>query len=405
MISYDGLYEQLHKAGLKKTDLTKIGISSRTIAKIAKGERLSKITLQKIADYLCCDISILSREVSSNQILQILRDEKANHISGGLYHELQVRMTFNSNHIEGSKLSEAQTRLIFETNTLDCGDGVPVDDILETVHHFRAIDYVIDVAEEELSEDIIKHLHYILKHDTKDSMLATLYSEDPGSATKGGELGFFTRGDMVSEFEAAAFALKPGEVSPVIETQYGFHILQLIERRGNSINVRHILMAPKVSAEDLLRSRILLDSVAQEIKKGNMTFAEAAKQYSDNPNKMHGGTVTHPSNGGSKFTADELKQLYANINITNMNPGDISAASQMKTEENKDAYRIVTLIKKTPEHKANLADDYDHIFETALENAKQEKLLTWAQKTIKNTYINISKDYQDCTFRLDWTAK
>ena len=172
MISYDGLYEQLHKAAIKKTDLTKIGISSRTIAKIAKGERLSKLTLQKIADYLCCDISILSREVSSNQILQILRDEKANHISGGLYHELQVRMTFNSNHIEGSKLSEAQTRLIFETNTLDCGDGVPVDDILETVHHFRAIDYVIDVAEEELSEDIIKHLHYILKHDTKDSTLS-----------------------------------------------------------------------------------------------------------------------------------------------------------------------------------------------------------------------------------------
>ena len=172
MISYDGLYEQLHKAGIRKTDLTKIGISSRTIAKISKGERLSNITLRKIASYLGCDISHLSREISSNHILQILRDEKANHISGGLYHELQVRMTFNSNHIEGSKLSEAQTRLIFETNTLDCGDGVPVDDILETVHHFRAIDYVIDIAEEELSEDIIKHLHYILKHDTKDSTLS-----------------------------------------------------------------------------------------------------------------------------------------------------------------------------------------------------------------------------------------
>ncbi|MBQ3831198.1 MAG: Fic family protein [Spirochaetales bacterium] len=172
MISYDGLYEQLHKAGIRKTDLTKIGISSRTIAKISKGERLSNISLLKIASYLGCDISHLSREISSNQILQILRDEKENHISGGLYHELQVRMTFNSNHIEGSKLSEAQTRQIFETNTLDCSDGVPVDDILETVHHFRAIDYVIDIAEEELSEDIIKHLHYILKHDTKDSTLS-----------------------------------------------------------------------------------------------------------------------------------------------------------------------------------------------------------------------------------------
>ena len=96
------------------------------------------------------------------KILQVLREEKEMKLSGGLYHELQVRMTYNSNHIEGSKLSEDQTRLIFETNTLDVGDVIPVDDVLETVHHFRAIDYVIDTAEEELTEDIIKHLHYIL---------------------------------------------------------------------------------------------------------------------------------------------------------------------------------------------------------------------------------------------------
>lgn len=173
MISYDGLNNQLQKKGLRKTDLTReIGISSRTIAKIAKGEKLSARTLQKIADYLGCETDVLCRTVSSNAILQILRDEKDAGISGGLYHELQVRMTYNSNHIEGSKLTEDQTRLIFETNTIDVGDGVPVDDILETVHHFRAIDYVIDTAEDELSEDIIKHLHYILKHDTKDSTLS-----------------------------------------------------------------------------------------------------------------------------------------------------------------------------------------------------------------------------------------
>ena len=173
MISYDGLYAQLQKKGITKTDLTsEIGISSRTIAKIAKGEKLSRKTMQKIADYLGCEAGDLCREKSDNAILQILRDEKEAKISGGLYHELQVRMTYNSNHIEGSKLTEDQTRLIFETNTIDVGDGVPVDDILETVHHFRAIDYVIDTAEEELSEEILKHLHYILKHDTKGSTLS-----------------------------------------------------------------------------------------------------------------------------------------------------------------------------------------------------------------------------------------
>ncbi len=173
MFSYDGLYEQLKRKGITKTDLTvEIGISSRTIAKIAKGEKISNRTLQKIADYLGCEVELLCKEKSDNVILQILRDEKELKISGGLYHELQVRMTYNSNHIEGSKLSEDQTRLIFETNTIDVGDGVSVDDILETVHHFRSIDYVIDAAEEELTEEIIKHLHFILKHDTSDSRLS-----------------------------------------------------------------------------------------------------------------------------------------------------------------------------------------------------------------------------------------
>ena len=172
MLSYEGLEKELKEKKIGKTDLTKkLGLSTRTVAKIAKGERLSKRSLEKIADYLGMEPERLCREISDNKILQILREEKDMKLPGGLYHELQVRMTYNSNHIEGSKLSEDQTRLIFETNTIDAGDGIPVDDVLETVHHFRAIDYVIDIAEEELTEEIIKHLHFIIKHDTKDSLL------------------------------------------------------------------------------------------------------------------------------------------------------------------------------------------------------------------------------------------
>ncbi len=204
MISYEGLYEQLAKKGITKTDLTlNPGISSRTIAKISKGEKLSRGTLQKIADYLKCDPGILFREVSENNILQILRDEKENKISGGLYHELQVRMTYNSNHIEGSVLSEEQTRMIFETNTIDIGDGIPVDDIMETVHHFRAIDYIIDTAEENLTENIIKHIHYILKHDTKDSTLSWFAVGD-----------YKRRANMVGGHET----VKPQDVSARMKT-------------------------------------------------------------------------------------------------------------------------------------------------------------------------------------------
>lgn len=172
MYSYKGLEEKLRERGIGRSDLTKLlGISSRTVAKIAKGEKLAPAVTQKLAAFFSCEPADLVREISDNPILQILREEKAAKISGGLYHELQVRMTYNSNHIEGSRLTEDQTRLIFETNTLDIGDGVPVDDILETVHHFRAIDFVIDCAEEPLSEETVKKLHYILKHDTKDSTL------------------------------------------------------------------------------------------------------------------------------------------------------------------------------------------------------------------------------------------
>ena len=173
MYSYKQLENRLKLLNLNKSDLSNnIGISSRTIAKMAKGEKIANHVLEKIANYLNCNTTDLYSLILDNKILQILRDEKNSKIKGGLYHEVQVRMTYNSNHIEGSKLSEDDTRLIFETRTiLSLGEAIPVDDIIETSNHFRCIDYAIDVALEPLSEDIIKHFHLLLKQGTKDSFL------------------------------------------------------------------------------------------------------------------------------------------------------------------------------------------------------------------------------------------
>lgn len=173
MYSYDGLLKNLNEKNMTRSTLAdKLGVSSRTIAKIGRGEKIAEHVIKRIAEYFECEPQELYREVSDNPLLQMLRDEKSIGMTGGIYHELQVRMTYNSNHIEGSKLSEAQTRMIYETYTVDVGGGIPVDDILETVQHFRAIDYVIDAAEEPLTEDIIKELHRILKQNTKDSTLS-----------------------------------------------------------------------------------------------------------------------------------------------------------------------------------------------------------------------------------------
>ena len=200
MISYSNLLQKLNEKGLTKTALAKEpGISSRTVAKIGRGEKIADHVLGKMAIFFGCSADELCQTISDNSLLQTLRDEKNIRMPGGLYHELQVRMTYNSNHIEGSKLSEDQTRLIFETNTIDIGEGIPVDDIIETVNHFRAIDFCIDMAEEPLTEDIIKELHRILKQSTKDSSLAWFAVGD-----------YKKRANVVGGHETA----KPKEVAP-----------------------------------------------------------------------------------------------------------------------------------------------------------------------------------------------
>ena len=173
MYQYNGLLQLLKQNHLNKSDLTKVlHISSRTIAKISKGEKLSPRVIRKLCDYFDCAEETLYSVVPNNPILRQLREEKDVGISGGIYHELQIRMTYNSNHIEGSRLNEEQTRHIFETNTLFSHEAVSVDDIIETVNHFRAMDYCIEMAEEALTEEIIKRLHYLLKSRTKDETLS-----------------------------------------------------------------------------------------------------------------------------------------------------------------------------------------------------------------------------------------
>lgn len=285
-----------------------------------------------------------------------------------------------------------------------------VKDSLPTIpESYELSEIVISPEVSELERDRVRTelsglRERVLKGE-KFSMLATLYSQDPGSTAKGGELGFFTRGDMVGEFEAAAFALKPGEVSPVIETKFGFHILQLIERRGNTVNVRHILMIPKVSSDDLLKARMRLDSIAQEIRSGKITFADAARQYSDGTSKAQGGIVTNEMTSSSRFTKEEISEQFPGVSVVGVDVGTVTNALSFKTDNQRDAYRIVRLDKRFPEHKANLTDDYDRISNAALQEKKDKKIMDWSAKMIKNTYIRIADEYKGCTFRLNWTGK
>lgn len=283
---------------------------------------------------------------------------------------------------------------------------IPADSLPTIAESYELAEIVLrpQVSEEERDRirlELNKLRERVLNGE-KFSMLATLYSQDPGSAKKGGELGFFSRGDMVGEFEAAAFALKPGEVSPVIETSFGFHIIQLIERRGNTINARHILMKAQPSSEDMLAARMRLDSIAREVQLGNIAFDEAARRFSEADSRLVGGTMANPNTGGNSFTKEEFTALYPGIAVSSMNAGEVSPATAMQDDEGQSVYRIVSMVRRKPAHVANLTDDYDKIYNAALQESKNKKIVDWASRMVKNTYIYIADDFKQCDFQLQW---
>jgi peptidyl-prolyl cis-trans isomerase SurA len=231
--------------------------------------------------------------------------------------------------------------------------------------------------------------------------LAILYSEDPGSAKQGGELGMFGRGEMFPEFEAAAFALEKDEVSEIVKTDAGYHILQMIERRGEMANVRHILLRPKVSSLDLSKAKVELDSVAGLVDKGELTFQEAVLKFSDDPGKNNNGLLINPMTNTSVFEADQLDPRVFFV-IDKLEVGDMSAPVQFVTSDGKDAYRILKLLDRTEPHQVNLKQDYDKIQNWALEQKKQETLKKWVDEKVKATYLKINDEYKYCKFMQSW---
>ena len=244
------------------------------------------------------------------------------------------------------------------------------------------------------------------------STMAVLYSEDP-TASRGGELGLTGRGEWASEFEAAAFNLRDGEISDVIETEFGFHIIQLIERRDNMVNCRHILLQVKVPVESLEKARNELDSIAGLVRNGDMAFEEACKKFSDEDSKSNGGYITNPTSGSNRISQSDLQELesyfpeFKNLSfvISRLEVGEVSDPVPMTTSENKDAFRLVMVKKKIAPHRANLKDDYNLIQGWAL-NAKQQKAIgKWVADKAAKAFIRLDENFAGCDFYYNWNIK
>lgn len=235
--------------------------------------------------------------------------------------------------------------------------------------------------------------------------LAILYSEDPGSSKNGGDLGFFERGMMVPEFDAVAFRLKEDSVSEVFETDYGFHFMQMMERRGEQVNTRHILIKPKTSLEDLEKARVFLDSVRELIVNEEISFAKAAEKFSDDEeSKMNGGMVFNPMTGAPFFDMDQLGSIDQRLvfTIEDMEPGDISQAVKSQSPDGKESYNLYYLKSRTEPHVANMKDDYQRIQQAALAEKKNKAVEKWINEKAAQTYIKIDEAYMDCPFSHRW---
>lgn len=234
---------------------------------------------------------------------------------------------------------------------------------------------------------------------------AILHSMDPGSSANGGLYKNIQRGTFVPEFDAVAFRIKEKEVSDVFETSFGYHILTVESRRGDEIDVRHILIVPQPSSEDLFKAKMFLDSIAELIRKDSISITEAASRFSDDEETKHnGGLITNPYTGSPKFEANELSQIDPNLvfTIDKLKAGEVSSPVPTQTRDGKPAYHILFVKSRTEPHRANLKDDYQRIQNEALSEKKNRIIADWIKKKTAVTYIRISEEYRNCPFNNKW---
>lgn len=310
-----------------------------------------------------------------------------------------ITQKMRSHITEGVKVSPADVRRYIKDLPLDRIPSVPTQVEVEIITREPKIPQEeIDAVKAELRD----YTERIQNGTAQFSTLALLYSED-GSARHGGELGFVSRADVVPEFAAVAFNLTdPKKVSKIVETEYGYHIIQLIEKRGDRVNVRHILKKPRVPEEAVQDALNVLDSIADEIRSEKFTFEEGAKYLSfDKDTRNNNGLMSHLDEKNRSVSRFEMQQLPAEVAraVENMHIGEVSDPFTMLTPDGRKVCAIVKLKSRINGHKASVAEDFQVLQKMVLENKCEEAIDKWIREKQKITYVKIFDGWNECEFR------
>jgi peptidyl-prolyl cis-trans isomerase SurA len=323
----------------------------------------------------------------------------------------QIRESMRENIRDGLMVQKMQQKLVGEIKVTPSEvrryfKDLPADSIpyIPTQVEVQIIVLQPKIPIEEI-EDVKRRLREFTERvhagETDFSTLALLYSEDKTSALRGGELGFMGRGQLVSEYANVAFNLQdPKRVSKIVESEFGFHIIQLIEKRGDRLNSRHILLKPKASDKNVNDAIVRLDSIADDIRNSKFTFEDAALHISqDKDTRNNHGLLANPETGTSRFEMQELPQEIAKV-VDKMNVNEISKAfSMVREKDGKDICVIVKLKSRINGHKATISDDYQSLKDIVLNKRRDQVLEKWIVEKQKHTYVRINENWKNCEFK------
>lgn len=336
------------------------------------------------------------RKMSVTQMRQQLHDDARNQF---LVQRMKEKL------VEDVKVTPADVRRYFANLPADSLPFVPTEVEVEIITKQPKI------SQEEINrvkEDLREYTERVTSGKTSFATLARLYSEDPGSARQGGELGYTGRGMLDPAFANVAFNLTdPKKISKIVESEYGFHIIQLIDKRGDKVNVRHILRTPKVSEEEVEATRLRLDTLANEIRDGKAKFEDAAMYVSDDKDTRnnHGLMSTYGEDGvTSRF---QMKQLPTEVarQVEGMKVGDVSNAFRMVNKNNKTVVAIIKLKNRIEGHRATITEDFQVMKNVVVQHEKQKKLHDWVVEKIKNTYVRMKDRYKNCDYEYEGWVK
>jgi len=308
--------------------------------------------------------------------------------------EQMIVQRMRSRITEGLSVSPAEVREFFE---LIPTDSLPFFSAEVTVGQIVKKPEVSLEIKDQIVNQLRQFKEDILAGKADFADLARRFSEDPGSGPQGGDLGFFRRGELAPEYEATALGLRQGEISDPVETDFGIHMIQLLEIDGSRYNTRHILRIPQASEADLMKAERFLDSLKTEIQAGNIDFAKAAKENSDDRTTSdNGGFFTDPNNGSNRLTLRTLEDPVLYFTLDSMEVGEITDPIRFETPRAGTQIRILYYQSRYPAHRANLNDDYEKMKAATLRSKEDELLSEWFLTAKEDVFIDLDPSYDRC---------